>query len=252
MPFTSAEDVADTELPLIVNIWGEEKTGKTSMALTFPRPLYLFDFDHGFKELLLKHPEYKKDLFYQTYHLPANPSLDQGETELQRFVDDWYEACNDPNGTVVLDTATDLKSLVTFVKMSQKLEEKLKKLQSKTDKKVDPDTVQLMRPDYAPRNELMRAILSLPAVAEKHAVFIWKAKEKYSGNGAATGQYEGDLFKDAPYIAQATLGRKRIGLGKNISFVTTLDTNRFDPTMNGSDFPEDVVAGYEDLRGILV
>jgi hypothetical protein len=28
MPFTSAEDVADTELPLIVNIWGEEKTGR--------------------------------------------------------------------------------------------------------------------------------------------------------------------------------------------------------------------------------
>ena len=32
---------------MIVAIWGSEKTCKTTMALTFPKPLYHFDLDVG-------------------------------------------------------------------------------------------------------------------------------------------------------------------------------------------------------------
>jgi hypothetical protein len=253
MPFKKAEDLGSTPLPLLVNIWGEPKTGKTQFLLSFPRPLWLFDFDHGYRELLQMHPELRKDLYYQSYQLPANPTLDQGEEILQQFVDDWYEAVQAPGGTVGLDTGTDLKSLVTFVKMSQKLEEKIKKLEAKTGKKVDPDEIQLMRPDYAARNELIRAVLSLPALRDdKNAVYLWKAKEKYTGNGQATGTFEGDLFKDAPYIAQATLRRQRIGMKNQVSFSTVVDDCRVDPTLNGTTYPEDVVSGYQDLREMLL
>jgi hypothetical protein len=110
MPFKKAEDLGSTPLPLLVNIWGEPKTGKTQFLLSFPRPLWLFDFDHGYRELLQMHPELRKDLYYQSYQLPANPTLDQGEEILQQFVDDWYEAVQAPGGTVGLDTGTDLKS----------------------------------------------------------------------------------------------------------------------------------------------
>lgn len=253
MSFKSAQEVAAQPLPLLVNIWGEPKTGKTSFLLTFPRPLHLFDFDHGFRELLQMNPALREGLYYNSYHLPANSTLAQGEEVLQQFVDDWYEAVDAPGGTVAIDTATDLKSLVTFVKMSQKLEEKLKKLEAKLEKKVDPDLVQLMRPDYAPRNELMRAILSLPALMDdKNAVYIWKAKEKYTGNGQATGTYEGDLFKDAPYIAQATLQRRRIGIRGDVAFATLVDDCRVDPSLNGTEYPEDVVTGYADLKEMLL
>jgi catechol 2,3-dioxygenase-like lactoylglutathione lyase family enzyme len=253
MPFKSAAEVEAKSLPLLVNMWGEPKTGKTSFLMSFPRPLWLFDFDHGFRELLLMHPEWREGLYYQSYHLPANPTLEQGEEVLQQFLDDWYEAVEAPGGTVGLDTGTDLKSLVTFVKMTQKLEEKVRKMEAKAGKKVDPDTVQLMRPDYAARNEFLRAVLALPALKDdKNAVYLWKAKEKYTGNGQATGTFEGDLFKDAPYIAQATLGRRRIGMKGNVSFSTIVDDCRVDPTLNGAEYPEDVVSGYADLREMLL
>jgi hypothetical protein len=253
MPFKSAEDLGSQTLPLLVNIWGEPKTGKTTFALSFPRPLWFFDFDHGYRELLAVDQTRAKDVMVASYHLPANPTLGQGEEVLQAFVDDWYEAVEAPGGTVVLDTGTDLKSLVTYVKMSQKLEEKIKKLEAKNGKAVDPDTIQLMRPDYAARNELLRAVLSLPALKDdKNAVYLWKAKEKYTGNGQATGTFEGDLFKDAPYIAQATLRRQRIGMKNQVSFSTVVDDCRVDPTLNGTTYPEDVVSGYADLREMLL
>lgn len=252
MPFKSAVDVDGATLPLRVNIWGEQKTGKTSFALTFPRPMYYFNFDHGLLELLIANPALKEGLYYQDYLLPPNPTLDQGEAVLQSFVDDWQYALEQPGGgTIVLDTGTQLKELVTFVKMSQKLEEKIKKLSAKAGKPVDPDTIQLLRPDYAPRNQLMNAILSLPSLTDKNVAFVWKAREKYSGNGAATGQYEGDLFRDAPYIAQGTLARRRGGLAKSTFFTTTVDDWRGDPTLNGEVFNEDMVSGYEDLREML-
>lgn len=252
MPFKNATEVDNATLPLRVNIWGEQKSGKTSFALTFPRPMYYFNFDHGLLELLVANPALKEDLYYQDYVLPPNPTLDQGEAILQSFVDDWTYALEVPGGgTIVLDTGTQLKELVTFVKMSQKLEEKLKKLEAKAGKAVDRDLVQLMRPDYAPRNQLMNAILSLPSLSDKNVAFLWKAREKYSGNGTATGQYEGDLFRDAPYIAQGTLARRRGGLGTNIFFTTTVEDWRGDPTLNGQTFGTDVVANYEDLRSIL-
>jgi hypothetical protein len=252
MPFRNAAEVGLKPLPLRINLWGEPKTGKTSFAMTFPRPLHLFNFDHGFRELLLKHPEWRDEFYFADYSLPPNPTLEQGERALQAFIDDWYEAAEVEGGTMVLDQGTALKELVTFVKVSQKLEEKLRNLQRKM-KDATLDDVQILRPDYAPRNQLMRAILSLPSLTDhKNVVYVWKAKEKYSGNGQATGQFEGDLFTDAPYIAQATVARKRLGFGKNVSFVTVIEDNRFDPTLNGTDFPEDVVSNYEDLRGMLV
>jgi hypothetical protein len=256
MPFTTITEASTAALPLRVNLWGEQKSGKTSFALTFPRPMHYFNFDHGVMELVAANPSLAEGLLLANYALPANPTLEQGEALLQSFVDDWYEAVETPGGTMVIDTATHLKELVGFVKMSQKLEEKIRKaaaIAAKKKEAFDPDMVQLMRPDYAPRNQLMNAILSLPALTDhKNVVFVWKAREKYSGNGAPTGQFEGDLFKDAPYIAQATLARRRGGLGKNVFFTTTIEDNRFDPTLNGEALPEDVLGGYEDLRGMLL
>lgn len=254
MAFKNASEVATERLPLRLNLWGEQKTGKTSFSLTFPRPIYFFNFDHGLLELLAANPSLRDDLYYQDYLLPPNPTLEQGEAVLQSFVDDWqYALESSGGGTLVLDTGTQLKELVTFVKMSQKLEEKIRKLSAKAgpNTKIDPDTVQLMRPDYAPRNQLMNAILSLPSLTDKNVAYLWKAREKYSGNGAPTGTFEGDLFRDAPYIAQGTLARRRGGLGKNVFFTTTVEDWRGDPTLNGETFTEDVVTTYDDLRAIL-
>lgn len=257
MPFTSAAEVEVDNLPLRLNVWGEQKTGKTTFALSFPRPMYYFNFDLGLLELLALHPEQRDGLFFENYALAPDTDLAQGEALLQKFVDEWREgamAASAQGGTVVLDTATHLKDLVSYVKMTQKLEEKIKKAQAlalKANKTFDPDMVQLMRPDYAVRNQLMNAILAIPALANINAVYIWKAREKYSGNGQATGQYEGDLFKDAPYIAQGTVARKRGGIGKNVFFTTTVEDWRDDPTQNGAVFTEEIVANYEDLKGIL-
>lgn len=252
MPFKSAREVGVTRLPLRINLWGEPKTGKTTFTLSWPRPIHFFNFDHGIRELLLKHPELQEDFYLADYYLPANPTLDQGEAVLQQFVDDWQAAADVVGGTMVIDTATDLKELVTFVKISQKLEEKVRKMRAKNPK-ADEDSVQILRPDYAPRNALMKAILALPALTDhKNVVYVWKAKEKYSGNGAPTGQFEGDMFRDAPYIAQGTLATKRLGFGKNVTFAKTIEDNRFDPTLNGQDYPDDVIANYDDLKGMLV
>ena len=46
MPFKKL-DAEETSQRLLVSVWGQEKTGKTSFALTFPPPIYFFDFDLG-------------------------------------------------------------------------------------------------------------------------------------------------------------------------------------------------------------
>jgi hypothetical protein len=257
MPFKSARELVGVRpLPLRVNIWGEQKTGKTSFALTFPRPIHHFNFDRPLLDLLEQNPALSDDLYMENYYLPANATQEQGEELLQQFVDDWTEAALVAGGTMILDTGTDLKELVTFVKIQQKFEEKLKRAEALAKRKkeeFDPDSVMIQMSDYGPRNQLMRAILSLPALAEgKNAVFVWKAKEKFSGNGQPTGQFAGDLFKDAPYIAQATLARKRLGYGKSVSFATVIEDNTFDQSLNGETLSTDVIANYEDLRGMLV
>jgi hypothetical protein len=256
MPFkNAAEVVGGTPLPLRINIWGEPKTGKTSFALTFPRPIHYFNFDRPVRELLEKNPDLANDLLLSDYFLPPNATGEQGEDLLQQFVDDWQEVCAIQGGTVVLDTATDLKELVTFVKITQKYEEKLKRAAALAKKKkeiFDPDSVQIQMSDYGPRNQLMRAILSLPALSNKNAVFVWKAKEMFSGNGQPTGQYTSDMFNDAGYIAQATLATKRLGFGKTVTFAKIIEDNAFEPTLNGQDFPDDVIASYDDLRSMLV
>lgn len=257
MPFQPANELkGQAALPFRLNVWGEEKTGKTSFALSFPRPMFFFNFDLGVQELLEVRPELAEGLQVATYLLPPNPTLEKGEEILQEFVDDWYAALEaEEGGTIVLDTGTQLKELATYVKMTQKLEAKIRAaaaLAAKKKEAFDPDAVQIMRPDYAGRNQFMNAILSLPSLfPNKHAVFLWKAKEKYTSNGQPTGQYDGDLFKDAPYIAQGTFQRKKFGQGKEVTFATRIEDWRENPYMNGEEFDETVLSGYSDLKDIL-
>lgn len=253
MPFKNATEMSGETLPIIANIWGLQKTGKSRFALSFPRPLYYFNFDRGLHELLLREPDLREGLLYESYGFGAEPSLEDAESELQRFVDDWREAntrASASGGSVVLDTAAHLKEMVQFVKLTQRMEKRIKLAEAAAKKKgdtFDPDFVLQQRFDYGPANQLMTAILTLPAIAGSNAAFIWRAREQYSGNGQAMGVYIADMFKDAPYIAQMTLQKQRVGRGKAITFQTVVDDNRFDPTTNGETFPSDVLSGYADL-----
>ena len=75
---------------ILVGVYGDIKTGKSSVALTFPKPMVYLDFDHGFHRAAWRYPQYRTidvnslgtmhqafasavpetDVYLRSYHLP--------------------------------------------------------------------------------------------------------------------------------------------------------------------------------------
>ena len=184
----------------ICAICGDEGTGKTTMALTFPKPLHHFDVDvGGYRRAAwrlqtegIESKGYPRpiqvDKLMGTQGDPSTriaiPKKVEGMKELwQQIVTDFVAACTDTEvKTVVVDSATLLWN-VCHQSHLQELQEK----QLANYKKAKPGTPfdendyreRLQPIEYGPANDRMRTLLHTARSFSKNLVLVHYPTDEY-------------------------------------------------------------------------
>lgn len=175
MPFVK---LADSDYPkrqsLVVCSWGEEKTHKTFMALTFPKPLHFFNFNYGLsgvseaftgQDITIWEPPIKLSVMsteadYEAVYRDFKASYDKSVLLLAK------EA-----GTVVVDTATEAAHVIMMGTLAELRRTKYKRLG------IDWQPMGL---DYGPRNAAVHSMYTSPMMYPRlNAVFTHMAKDRY-------------------------------------------------------------------------
>lgn len=195
MAFARVDTTAPSVERIICAPWGLPKDGKTSFALSFPEPLYLMNFDYGYREVMDR--VVGKELYVSDYFLPEEFELDAYLPLVLRFREEWNEAVEQAalrGGTVILDTGSEAWRLVGPTMVA----ETARRAARKSDKN--------MRTDYGPANILMTSILKRPhQYPNVNAVYIQRSKEIYNAAGAPTGEFQMHGFGDTASIVQLVL-----------------------------------------------
>lgn len=178
---------------MIVIICGEEKSWKTTMALTFPRRLVHFDLDVGGWNRASWRID-KTDVVSQPYLLPIQmekmlglgpkkenmsvrfPRKVVGYKEVwQKIVLDFVAVCQDPKvQTVVMDSGTQLWTICHTSLLQEKQEIQL----SKGMKEDDPNFRERLMPIEFP-NDRMRTLIYTAGSASKHLILTHYPKAVY-------------------------------------------------------------------------
>jgi hypothetical protein len=197
----------------IVSLVGEEKTGKTSLAMTAPKPIFHMDFDvGGFNRASWRFQEELRSgqIISTSYHAPqqADPvsvtalksaiKMRQnsagirpsrtgalvGLTELwyDRFLTDYIKALEDPQiRTIVLDSFTMVWSLCHGSLLQEK---------QQRQKQGDQLREQLLQIEYGQANERMRSIVFAARETNKNLIVVHHTDDKYGQQLNDRGQVE--------------------------------------------------------------
>lgn len=175
----------DKEVPrrLIMSIEGLDKTGKTTFALTAPKPLVVINTDFGHEGVMERFAD--QDVW--VLDLPcASELLQEGDTgaydEAWRKFVEGYNAAMKHARTIVWDTATELWELARL-----KYHGKLTQVKPHNYTEVNMVFRQLIKDAYD--NKSLNLIM------------IHKVKEEYI-NDKFTGKMVRSGFKDTPYLVQ--------------------------------------------------
>jgi len=203
-------------MSVICVIWGREGTGKTSMALTFPRPLVHFDLDVGGYERAVWRLN-ADGLRSKSYLIPVQaekltgaqkqgpkvrfPKRVVGYREVwQELVTDFVEACQDKDvATLVIDSATQLWTICHTSMLQEKQEIQL----SNGIKPEDPQFRERLQPVEFP-NERMRTLIYTARSYKKNLVLTHYPrnvyKERFDSKGNLVSYKSDDIeldgFKD--------------------------------------------------------
>jgi hypothetical protein len=233
MPFRNLEPAAER---VIASVWGHEKAGKSTLALTFPEPVRVMNFNFGIAPLRRNFPG--KVIEESQLYLQTIGDMLECSKLLGRFYQDYLWAVqNACGGTVVVDTASELWQLIYSVKLEEVKARRAKK------KKEDPDDVEVYPFDYNQANVLMSSILSLPwRYPDVNAVFIHQAKVKWEGK-QETQQLEPHWFKQTPAITGVTIQMKK----SNGAYLGVIERCRDNGSLEGMEVKD---LDYDTLRDL--
>jgi len=196
----------------IIGVWGEDKSCKTTFALTFPKPLVFMEFDiGGFDRAIYR---FEKDniivreddewrlqttsnvIKYEAYPLPMtfgkfNPAKLEvrpskvvvGMKELFYGWASKYITYLQDNkvATIVIDTATLMKQVCDDCYLQEMQEKQLETMDPTThlDKDKKPLRTQLQQIEYKEPNTRMRGILYQAKSHNKNLVLVHHARDEY-------------------------------------------------------------------------
>jgi hypothetical protein len=219
MPFVDARTIKMKRV--VLSVWGMPKDGKTHFALTGRKPVYYHSLDVGIQELL---PKFRKQrIKVADYSMTEETDVEVYGPLLKSFHEDYLLALRTPGpGTIVVDTATQLWQVINKVKLDG-----IKK--NRKDGRILPF-------DYADANTYMGGMLRRAMQQnEKDVIFIGRAKPIYI-KSESTGVFEFQGFNETPSIVQATLQIiKRENEEGQPFWVARIESNRFDPELNGME-----------------
>ena len=207
---------------IIAAVCGDEGTGKTTMACTFPPPLRHFDIDvGGYRRAAWRLPtegieskSYPKpiqlDKLMGTQGSPSTrvtiPKKVEGMKELwQQIVTDFVAACMDKEvKTVVIDSATLLWSICHNSHLQELQERQLSRHKAPRPFDENDYRERLQPVEYGPANDRMRTILHTARSYQKNLVLTHYPTDEYGtipdGKGnmveGKTGKIILDGFKE--------------------------------------------------------
>ena len=210
---------------IIASIEGRDKTGKSHLALTSPKPIMYIDLDVGTEGVI--HKFQGEDLM--VYQVEQPERLGSSQELMERFGRIWAtiqekinEALAVNEGTLIIDTFTeayDVCRLAHFGKMSQ----------------VQPHQYGVA---YADLREIMRKVHQ----SKMSAIFLHKIQKNFN-----TGEPEPKGWTDVPYHVQATLRTKREDTAEGPVFYAEVKASRQNPTLMGKNL---YAGATTDPRGI--
>ena len=199
----------------VLSIYGDNKTCKTSLALTGPYPLKHFDFDLGF---LRAAPRFRQEVIdglvsSQTYAVPLQlkPPRIMGVRELwAQFQADYLKCLEDESiASIVIDTHTQLWEVCRLGFLQEKQDNQfyadgnIKKLQTPDGKVVEQSLRERLLPiEYGEPNSRMRSIIYAARSKNKVLIITHYARDVYQtnllGEERSTGEREADAWKYVP------------------------------------------------------
>ena len=217
----------------VVAICGDEGSGKTTMALSFPKPLRHFDIDvGGFRRAIWRMDT--ADVTSKGYPKPIQidklmgqvtdksgskisvrfPKKVEGMKELwQLFVTDFVAACQDHEvQTIVIDSSTALWNICHNSVLEEAQERQLYKWAREhpnTSFNENDFRERLQPVEYSPANDKMRTIIHTARSLSKNLVLTHYPTDKYGvipdskGNmvEGKTGEIVMDGFKETAKLA---------------------------------------------------
>lgn len=232
----------------VIAICGEEGTCKTTMALTFPKPLRHYDIDvGGYRRAAWRLTT--SDIVSRSYPKPIQieklmgttpgspttravvPKKVVGMRELwQRIVQDFVTDCQDKTvKTIVIDSATLFWNIAHSSHLQELQEKQLAQHLAKNGARVpfdENDYRERLQPmEYGPANDRMRTVLHTARSFQKNLVLTHYPTDEYGvvpdarGNmvDGRTGRQVIDGFKETSKLADLIVWTsiKDIGVGKD-------------------------------------
>jgi hypothetical protein len=184
----------------VMGIWGEDKSGKSTLALTAPKPVAYFEFDIGGKDRaiwqfeddvkkgnIILQNKAKVKLAYP--HPLPKPSMKQsalaGYKEVwNRFLVDYIEMLENPKiQSIVLDTGTLLWSITTQGFLQEKQEIQIQRGLQPGEKLRE----RLQQIEYAEPNSRMRSLLYAAKNQGKNLIITHHARDEFKAMPTANG-----------------------------------------------------------------
>ena len=190
-------------IKIIAGIWGNDKTAKTTLALTFPKPLVHMELDIGgfdrakyrFKDDITNNLIIPKSYVMPYQTRPITPEVRPskiiiGVKELwYKFLIDYIAFLeDDPTATIVVDTATLLWEIVCTAYLQEKQE-----LQLDSNGNVLPNEklrVSLLPIEYREPNIRMRGIIYQAKAHGKHLVLTHHSRDEFKAMPTKDGIVE--------------------------------------------------------------
>jgi len=178
---------------LVVAVWGAEKTCKTTMALTFPKPMYHFDLDVGGFERARDRFE-GQDIVSESFATPLQVERLMGKVNVttrasrrivgvrevwQEFLVKYVELLKDEKlETIVIDSATQLWTICHQGFLQERQE---------NQKPGTPPRESLLPIEYGEPNARMRSILYAARSYKKNLVLTHYPRDVYAQKVTAKG-----------------------------------------------------------------
>lgn len=227
MPFVKASELQ--YLPrLVVSVEGQPKTGKTTFALTAPRPARVFNIDFGLEGL-----DYdRRGVMVADYSMGkaanfnAEDAVARSKQVIETLHDDWRTFLERRSRTTgIIDTASDLWQIFRMAYYG---------LAGLKFGGID-------RHRYAEGNRAFRGLLNEIYQSPHNLILAHRVKAQF--DNAAVLEREG--FREIEYFAQVIIRTWRKKRKGNLQFGFTVVDCRQRPTLQGMTFAGEIAQfGY--------